>query len=39
MGKIKNSLHMKEKLESISMSSLRSVLKLKFEAEVQNKVW
>lgn len=27
---------MKEELESISMSGLRSVLKLRFEAEVQN---
>lgn len=29
---------MKEKLESISMSSLRSVLKSRFEAEVQNQL-
>lgn len=30
---------MKEKFESISMSGLRSVLKSRFEVEVQNYVW
>lgn len=39
LRKIKSSMHIKEKLESISMSGLRSSLKLRFEDEVQNQVW